>query len=69
MPFYRLTMGPGVSAAHCGHRDRAARDVELVVQTGVVCGLRARQDEGVQVQSDNRGGLAWIIILNITLSL
>ena len=42
-------MGPGVSAAHGGHRDRAARDVELVVQTGVVCGLRARQDEGVQV--------------------
>ena len=49
MPFYRLTVGPGVSAAHSGHRDRSARDVELVVQTGVVCGLGAGQDEGVQV--------------------
>ena len=49
MPFYRLTVCPGVGAAHRGHGDGAARDVELVVQTGVVCGLRARQDEGVQV--------------------
>ena len=49
MPFYRLTVGPGVSAAHGGHGDRAPRDVELVVQTGVVCGLGAGQDEGVQV--------------------
>ena len=49
MPFYRLTVCPGVGAAHGGHRDRSARDVELVVQTGVVCGLRPGQDEGVQV--------------------
>ena len=50
MPFYRLTVGPRVSAAHGGHRDRAARDVELVVQTLVVRGLGARHYEGDQVQ-------------------
>ena len=64
MPFYRLTVGPGVSATHSGHWDRSARDVELVIQTGVVCGLWPGQYEGVQVQSDNRGGEARIIILS-----